>query len=248
MRVQWQVIRSRRRPYEGGVFRHAVALWFALVAANVSAQVSGSVTLVSDYRFRGVSLSHSKPAAQLGVVYDDARGWYAGAFASTVQFAGPSSTRELQTIAFGGYVWRFGSGLSSEVGADYSAFTGPGGYSYPEVYWGIAYENVSGRLYYAPRYFVHDSDAIYGEVNGARPLFDRVRLLAHAGVLRSSSENLYTGRSVHHVFDARLGVGVDFDQFSVQLNWVGSSSANAAYPVTGTRRRNGAVLSLSRSF
>jgi uncharacterized protein (TIGR02001 family) len=230
------------------VFRHAVSLCFALVAANVSAQVSGSLTAVSDYRFRGVSLSHNNPAAQLGAVYDDPRGWYAGAFASTVQFAGPSSSRELQTIAFGGYVWRFGSGLSSEVGADYSAFTGPGGYSYPEVYWGIAYENLSGRLYYAPRYFVHDSDAIYGEVNGARPLFDRVRLLAHAGVLRNSSENLYTGRSVHHVFDARLGVGVDFDQFSVQLNWVGSSSANTAYPVTDTRRRNGAVLSLSQSF
>ena len=140
MRVQWQVTRSLRRPSKGGVFRHAVALWFALVAANVSAQVSGSLTLVSDYRFRGVSLSHNNPAAQLGAVYDDARGWYAGAFASTVQFADPSS-RELQMIAFGGYVWRFASGLSSEVGADYSAFTGRGGYSYPEVYWGIAYEN-----------------------------------------------------------------------------------------------------------
>ena len=247
MRVQWQVTRSLRRPSKGGVFRHAVALWFALVAANVSAQVSGSLTLVSDYRFRGVSLSHNRPAAQLGAVYDDARGWYAGAFASTVQFADPSS-RELQTTAFGGYVWRFGAGLSSEVGADYSAFTGPGGYSYPEVYWGIAYENLSGRLYYAPRYFVHDSDAIYGEVNGAQPLLDRVRLLAHAGVLRNSSENVYTGRAVHHVFDARVGVGVDFDQFSVQLNWVGTSSANAVYPVTGTRGRNAVVLSLFRSF
>ena len=229
------------------MFRHVVALCFALVAANVSAQVSGSFTFVSDYRFRGVSLSHNKPAAQLGAVYDDARGWYAGAFASTVQFADPSS-RELQTTAFGGYVWRFGSGLSSEVGADYSAFTGPGAYSYPEAYWGIAYENVSGRLYYAPRYFVHDSDAIYGEVNGAQPLLDHVRLLAHAGILRNTSENLYTGSSVHHVFDARLGVGVDFDQFSVQLNWVGSNSANAAYPVTGTRGRNAVVLSLFRSF
>ena len=229
------------------MLRGAVALWCLLFAVDVCAQVSGSLTLVSDYRFRGVSLSQNRPAAQLGAVYDDARGWYAGAFASTVQFAYPSS-RELQTIAFVGYVWRFPSGLSSEVGADYSAFTGAGGYSYPEVYWGIAYENLSGRLYYAPRYFVHGSDAIYGEVNGVQPLLDRVRLLAHAGVLRNSSENAYTGRDVHYVLDARIGVGVDFDRFSVQLNWLGSSSANAAYPVTGTRGRNSAVLSLSRSF
>ena len=229
------------------MFRHAVVFWFAFIAANVSAQVSGSLTLVSDYRFRGVSLSHNRPAAQLGAVYDDARGWYAGAFASTAQFAYPSS-RELQALVFVGYVWRFPSGLSSEVGADYSAFTGAGGYSYPEVYWGIAYENLSARLYYAPRYFVDDSEAIYGEVNCVQPLLDRVRLLAHAGILRNSSDNAYGGRAVHHVFDARIGVGVDFDQFSVQLNWVGSSSANAAYPVAGTSRQNGAVLSLFRSF
>jgi uncharacterized protein (TIGR02001 family) len=229
------------------VLRRAAALCFALVAANVSAQISGSVTLVSDYRFRGVSLSRNGPAAQLGVVYDDPRGWYAGAFASTVEFAYPSS-RELQTIGFLGYVWRLPAGLSSEVGAEYSAFTGAGDYSYPEVYWGIASENLSARLYYAPRYFARDSNALYGEVNGAKQLFDRVRLLVHAGVLRNSSQNVYMGHAIHYIFDARVGVGVDFDQFSVQANWVGSSSASATYPVAGTRRRNSAVLSLSRSF
>ena len=227
--------------------RRAAALCFALVAANVSAQISGSAAFVSDYRFRGVSLSHNRPAAQLGVVYDDAGGWYAGGFASTVQFAYPTS-RELQTTAFLGYVWRFPSGLSSEVGADYSAFTGAGSYRYPEIYWGTATENLSARLYYAPRYFVHGSNAIYGEVNGAQPLFDRVRLLAHAGLLRSSSDAVYTGRGVHHVFDARLGVGVDFDQFSVEISWVGNSSASATYPVSDSRGRNGAVVRLSRSF
>jgi uncharacterized protein (TIGR02001 family) len=229
------------------VLRRATALCFALVAADVSAQISGSVTLVSDYRFRGVSLSRNRPAAQLGAVYDDPRGWYAGAFGSTVEFAYPSS-RELQTIGFLGYVWRLPSGLSTEVGAEYSAFTGAGSYSYPEVYWGIASENLSARLYYAPRYFARDSNALYGEVNGAKPLFDRVRLLVHAGVLRNSSESVYTGRAIDHIFDARVGLGVDFDQFSVQVNWVGSSSASATYPVAGSRRRNGAVLSLSRSF
>ena len=93
MRVQWQVTRSLRRPSKGGVFRHAVSLCFALIAANVSAQVSGSLTLVSDYRFRGVSLSHNNPAAQLGAVYDDARGWYAGAFAVRAFVSHPDSAQ-----------------------------------------------------------------------------------------------------------------------------------------------------------
>jgi uncharacterized protein (TIGR02001 family) len=229
------------------VLRHAVALWFALAAVDASAQISGSLTLVSDYRFRGISLSHNRPAAQLGVAYDDAQSWYAGAFASTVQLADPIN-RQLQTTAFVGYVRRFPSGLSSEVGADYSTFTGPHGYSYPEVYWGIASENLSGRVYYSPRYFGQVSDAIYGEVNAVQPLFDRVRLLAHAGALRNKSESIYTVQAAHPVFDARVGVGIDFDQFNVQVSWVGISAANAAYPLTGTKSRNGVLVSLFRLF
>ena len=47
---------------------------------------------------------------------------------------------------------------------------------------GFAFENISGRLYYAPRYFGSDGGAVYGELNGAQRVFDRVRLLAHVGI------------------------------------------------------------------
>ena len=228
--------------------RSALALWFLFLSADVLAQFSGSASLLSDYRFRGVSLSRNRPAAQLAVAYDDASGWYGGAFASTVQFFYP--TRELQLVSFVGYARRMPSGLSWEAGADYSAVTGPLSYSYPEVYVGIASENVSARLYFAPRYFGQASAVIYAEVNAAEPLIDRVRLLAHGGVLRNNNNNegVYDSRPERHVFDASVGVAVDFDQFSVQLSWVGISSANAPYPVTGLTSRNRAVLILSRSF
>ena len=88
----------------------------------VSAQVSGTVKLVSDYRFRGISLSQDKPAAQATVLYDDSSGWYAGAFASTVRFA--RSSGDLQALPFVGYASRLPSGVSWEAGADYSAFAG----------------------------------------------------------------------------------------------------------------------------
>ena len=140
------------------------------------------------------------------------------------------------------------SGLSWEAGADYSAVTGPLSYSYPEVYVGIASENVSARLYYAPRYFGQESGVIYGEINASQPLLDRVRLLAHGGVLRNNGEGAYGVQVDRHVFDARVGVAVDFDQFSTQLSWVGISSVNTPYPATALRSKNGAVLILSRSF
>ena len=92
------------------------------------------------------------------------------------------------------------------------------------------------------------SGVIYGEINASQELFDRVRLIAHGGVLRNSSEDSY-GRPVdRYVFDASVGVVVDFDQFSAQLSWVGISSLNTPYPTAASGSKNGAVLMLSWSF
>ncbi len=63
-----------------------VALLLALLAAPLQAApiVSGDARLVSDYRFRGISRSDAKPAAQarLGIEFGDV---YAEAFASTLR-------------------------------------------------------------------------------------------------------------------------------------------------------------------
>jgi uncharacterized protein (TIGR02001 family) len=246
VRAPWWVISKPRRLLDSPRSPGAVVLWFLFVYADAFAQVSGSASLLSDYRYRGVSLSRNRPAAQLAVAYDDASGWYGGAFASTVQLFYP--TRELQVVSFVGYARRLPSGLSWEAGADYSVVTGPLSYSYPELYAGIAFENVSARLYYAPRYFGQDSNVIYGEINASQQLLDRVRLLAHGGVLRNSGQGAYGLRPDRHILDASVGVALDFDQFSVQLSWVGINSMNTPYPATAPRRKNSAVLILSRSF
>jgi uncharacterized protein (TIGR02001 family) len=245
--VPQRTTQYRRRAFDGAVRKATVALWLALLAGNVSAQVSGTATLVSSYRFRGISLSDDKPAAQLGVTYDDARGWYAGAFASTVQFADPSGT-ELQAVPFVGYTWRTATGVTWEAGADYSFFSGSDqNRSYPELYVGVASEAISARLYYSNRYFGESAATLYGELNGSQLLLDRVRLLAHVGVLQSTSGDLYY-HGPERLFDGRVGIGLDFEPFNVQLSWVGINAASATYPITGTQSRNGPVLTLSWSF
>ena len=222
-----------------------VSLCLALLSGNVAAQLSGTVSLLSNYRFRGISLSADEPAAQLGLAYDDAQGWYAGGFASTVEFP-QSSERQLQAVPFVGYAWRCADGPSWEVGADYSTFTAAG-HDYLEAYLGVAFENVSARLYYSNRYFGQDSGALYAEVNASAPLFERVRLLAHLGVLHNDRVNPYSGQR-EHLVDGRLGIGIDLAPYSVELSWVGISSASAAYGLTGNQNRSGPVLTLVRSF
>src|SRR5207249_9512982 len=138
-----------------------------------------------------------------------------------------SSDRELHAISFVGYAWRTRSGLTWDIGANYSVFTAPSRYDYPEVYVGVAFENVSARVSYAPRYLGRDSGAVYGEVNGVQPIFDRIRLFAHVGMLRTSGDDLYSGWTDYRIFDARAGIGFDAEPFHIQVGWVGISAANA---------------------
>jgi uncharacterized protein (TIGR02001 family) len=73
----------------GSVFpRACVALTSAVltipVPASAHVQIDGSAALVSDYRYRGISLSDGRPAAQAGLEMT-ADGWFAGAWASTTR-------------------------------------------------------------------------------------------------------------------------------------------------------------------
>lgn len=224
----------------------AVGLALLSIASSVLAQLSGTVSVVSDYRYRGISLSDNEPAAQLGFAYDFVQGWYAGAFVSTVESA-IYGEQGVQAISFAGYAWRMPSGLSLEAGADYSVVTATPRYDYPEVYVGFAFQNVSGRLYYSPRYFGQDSPGIYGELSVAQPLLENVRILAHVGVLSSDAIKRY-GNPSGPLVDGAVGVGIDWKGFSLQLSWVGVNQSSGAYAGNGIKRRSGPVVSLSRSF
>src|SRR5512134_2379963 len=68
-------------------FRRAFACALFAGAAGAQAQMAGSATLVSDYRFRGTSFSDERPAAQIALSYDHESGAYIGAFASNVRLA-----------------------------------------------------------------------------------------------------------------------------------------------------------------
>jgi len=241
------VARSQRHRRDGAAVRGAATLLFCVFATGAGAQISGTASIVSDYRYRGITLSDQKPAAQIGLTYDGPSGWYAGAFGSTVRLAAPAGPG-VQGTAFAGYAARLAGGISIDVGGDYSTFTGAGGYSYGELYLGVARENFSARIYYSNRYFGQRVNAWYGELNAAQPLIDRFSLLAHVGFLSSRSDYPYTPQVNQHVVDGRIGIGADFDLFHVELAWIGISTAYVAYGVTGSSSPNTVVLTVSRQF
>ena len=59
----------------------------AELSAATGLQISGSVSLVSDYRFRGISQTDIAPAIQPALQLDHASGFFVGFWGSNVAFA-----------------------------------------------------------------------------------------------------------------------------------------------------------------
>lgn len=121
--------------------------------AQSSPTFTGNVTLVGDYRFRGVSQTYTQPAIQGGLDYASAtgRGAYVGAWGSNVsgnQFLNGGS---LELDLYGGYRSALGA-VGLDVGAQYYWYPraryniSPGDrYNTTEVYVGLKYAQFAAK-------------------------------------------------------------------------------------------------------
>ena len=90
-----------------------------------SITVSGSATVVSDYRFRGISQTNKKVALQGGLTVTHESGLYVSAWGSSVDdYIAAGSDQELDLIA--GYSHTFDSGVKIDGGVLYYYYPGAG--------------------------------------------------------------------------------------------------------------------------
>jgi uncharacterized protein (TIGR02001 family) len=223
------------------VFAGALA---ATLAGSAAAQVSGSLALLSDYRFRGVDFSAGDPAVQLDVNYDTQRGAYLGAFASNARFKGyPGLNRVV--LAYTGYARRVGADLSVDAGLTYAEFAAGGDFDYWEAHAGVTLRALNVQVAYAPRY-LGQGTGTYLEVNGGTEILPSLRLLGHAGVLRAHL-TMDPGGSITQA-DGRVGLRYEYGAFSVQLSRVAVSRVTAIYPGGPSGDRGTWVVQAMRIF
>jgi uncharacterized protein (TIGR02001 family) len=75
----------------------------AAAAAAADASLSGNVTIVSDYDFRGVTQTQGKPALQGNLDWTHASGAYLGMFGSNVSWAAYNNGARTEIDLYGGY-------------------------------------------------------------------------------------------------------------------------------------------------
>lgn len=222
--------------------RKAVALAVLLCATQAHAQFASSIALLSDYRYRGVSLSDGQAAAQLSLSYDaPSSGGYAGAMASNVRL---SREDAVQGMVYAGIARRFAHDWSWDVGVEYTQYTGHYSYRYAEVYAGVTYRHIGARLYYANDYFGLGRPALYAELNASQNLGERWYIFGHAGVLQSNGA--YEDRRRN---DYRAGFGLTLASFDFQLGWTTfRGSEYTGYPVAAGAGRSALVASVRYSW
>jgi uncharacterized protein (TIGR02001 family) len=224
-------------------WRVALVLLLLTTTQGARAQISGDATLVSDYRYRGVSLSQGNPEAQLNVGYDHPDGWYAGGLLSGVKLDDHSTE---QVVAYAGYSGQLLPGLSWDSGISSTSFLQTSDYNYKEIFIGATSENYSARIYYSPAYFDLNTRTIYAEFNALYPIQDDLQLLAHAGLLHAITANDESPSSSR--FDYRIGMNAKIVNWNVQLAWVALQKKSTEYPQYEDLHPHTFLLSASYSF
>jgi uncharacterized protein (TIGR02001 family) len=110
----------------------------AAVAPAAHAQawtLSGNIAVVSDYRFRGYSLSDEQPALQGGLDVSHADGWYAGVWASTIDEYGLDEDGEGASVELDFALGRAFTAFGYDWDVGIAAYTYPNGrdVSYLEI-------------------------------------------------------------------------------------------------------------------
>jgi len=213
-----------------------------------AAQASGAISIFSDDRFRGYSLSDGYPVGIFDLSYDAPSGLY-GAVSGSMAATHSRHIEPIGLILNAGYAKRQSHGISLDVGVVQSIYSSYsiGGHSrsYTEVYAGVAGKRLSARLYGSPNY-LRRSGTFYGEIDGNVPLVEKLRLSGHVGMLvplHSNPGPATYGREV----DWRVGLVRQFGKVSAQAAWTGVRPGRVAHP-NNDAGRTAFVLGLTYGF
>jgi len=198
--------------------------------------LSANVSLVSDYRFRGLSLSDKDPAIQGG--FDASMsGFYVGTWASSIEPVGNSET---EIDLYGGYGGDITDGLSYDVGFLYYAYPEGNGSDYYEFY-----GSLSGTVSlldwtlgtaYAPDWDNLTEDNLYIYGDGTVSIPDSPFYVgAHLGWEDGAFSD--PGGLDRSKVDWSGSLGVTYEQWDVSVSYVDSNRGDAA-----------AVFSVGASF
>jgi uncharacterized protein (TIGR02001 family) len=215
-------------------FAASMVLLGLSASSATAVELSGNVTFVSDYAFRGISQTEEAAALQGGLSLSDASGFYLSVWGSNVDFLA-EGTLELDVML----------GWSGDINDDWSTDIGIMRYGYPnteiagsnfyEVYGSLSYKDLTFGLAYSDDYYANSGNFIYVYANYSYALADNLTLDLHVG------QNEYDDNSVSYL-DWSVGLSTEVLGAGLSLSYV-DTDINELY-LADSR----VVFAISKSF
>lgn len=193
--------------------------------------ITGNVAFVTDYRFRGLSLTAGDPAIQGSINVNHKSGFYVGAWGSNLEQDPLDIYGNMELDVYGGWTGEITSGLTADVGLLY--------YVYPSGSFGKAnvfepYASLSttfgpataklGIAYAWKQDSLGGDDNLYlyGDLSVAIPSTP-LTVSGHLGYTDGAlSPNLLTGKSLSGGWDYSVGVSANITKnLSISATYVG---------------------------
>ncbi len=197
--------------------------------------VSGGIAVVSDYRFRGVSLSDKDFAVQPTITISHESGFYVGAWGSTIA-ENPGSDLELDLYAgFAG-----GEAVTYDLGVTYYVYPGFSAANYAEIIGKLGTTvgpvTVGGMFAYAPSQDgTGNTDNVYIGTNASIGIPD-------TPLTFTGSVGYEDGAFGNDKIDWSLGVTAEVSGFTLGASYVDTNR------FVGGLGKAGAVFSISYGF
>lgn len=219
--------------------RMLAALGLVTVTGVASAEDEGggfssTVYAVSDYDFRGSSQNAEDPTLQASIDYAGPNGLVVGAWASQVDF-GPADV-DVEVDIYGSFSGNFTEDLGWTTGVTYYAYPDESDFNYTEIFGGLSYQWVSGKVWYSNKFLGDagedtaralsgddDTSAFYIEGNATIPLPQSFSVLLHLGL---STGDFFDNAIGDDILDYSIGVGYAYDKFNFALKFVGNDTGD----------------------
>ena len=227
---------------------------FAAAQAPAASLIAGNFSLVSDYRFRGLTQTFEEPAIQGGFDYAHSSGFYVGNWNSSIAdtFYGGSP---LEMDFYAGYKPTFGD-ITLDLGVLYYYYPGSdapgiGRIDNTELYAGAAWKWLSLKYFHAVSDFfgVPDTkDSSYIDLTASYTFAGGWGVSGHIG--HQKVENI----SAADYTDYKIGITKDVSGWLLGLAFVDTDAEEAAYTFTSGSGKSvnvgdsTLVLSVSKTF
>lgn len=197
--------------------------------------ISGGIAAVSDYRFRGVSLSDKDFAIQPTITISHESGFYVGAWASNIA---DNAGDDIELDIYAGFSG--GDAVTYDIGATYYVYPGVSAFNYVEFIGKtgttVGPVTLGGILAYAPSQDgTGNQDNIY--VGGTASLG-----IPNTPLTLNSSLGLEDGAFGNNKLDWSLGVSASVAGFTLGASYVDTNR------FVGGLGKAGAVFSVSYTF